>query len=60
MCVNCDKGAPGYPASHLPNCPRPKYHGQPDADSPLRKEWEPGDDHGTTTTPIYDGCGGDS
>lgn len=38
ICVNCDKGVPGHPSSHRADCPRPKYAGQPDADSPAVKK----------------------
>lgn len=33
VCVNCNRGTPGYP--HPADCPRPKYRGEPDEDSPL-------------------------
>lgn len=40
ICVNCDKGVPGHPLSHRWDCPRPKYNGQPDQDSPAAKQAE--------------------
>lgn len=33
ICVNCNKGVPGYPHSHGERCPRPKYVGEPDSDA---------------------------
>ena len=35
ICVNCNMGVPGYPSSHGKACSRPKYVGDPDADSPM-------------------------